>query len=98
MKAIKFLAAATVGTLYNVGEVAGFEDHIADDLIEQGVAEEVKLEKPKGSGKQTDADKAKAELEALSDENLDKLIAEKNITVAADADRAAKIAAVLGAK
>lgn len=47
MKAIKFLAAATVGTLYNEGEVAGFEDHVADDLIEQGVAEEVKAEKPK---------------------------------------------------
>lgn len=98
MKAIKFLVATTVGALYNAGEIAGFDEKIADDLIEQGAAIEVKVEKPKGSGKQTDAEKAKAELEALSDENLDKLIAEKNITVADDADRAAKIAAVLGAK
>lgn len=39
MKAIKFLTACTVGSLYNKGEVAGFEDAIADDLIKQGVAE-----------------------------------------------------------
>lgn len=47
MKAIKFLEAATVGALYNPDEVASFEDEIADDLIKQGVAEEVRLEKPK---------------------------------------------------
>lgn len=39
MKAIKFLTACTVGSLYNKGEVAGFEDAVADDLIKQGVAE-----------------------------------------------------------
>lgn len=61
MKAIKFLAACTVGSLYNKGEVAGFEDAIADDLIKQGVAEAHKAGK---SDKATDEAKAKAEAEA----------------------------------
>jgi len=42
MKAIKFLMPYTLGALYNEGEVAGFEDALADDLIARGVAEPVK--------------------------------------------------------
>jgi hypothetical protein len=45
MKAIKFLSAATVGTIYNKDEIAGFEDSVADDLIAQGAAEEYKPSK-----------------------------------------------------
>lgn len=45
MKAIKFLSACTVGALYNAGEVAGFEDAVANDLIERGIAEPVKGKK-----------------------------------------------------
>lgn len=47
MKAIKFLVACTVGALYNEGEVAGFEDDVADDLIAREIAIEVKAEKGK---------------------------------------------------
>lgn len=42
MKAVKFLMPFTVGALYNEGEVAGFEDAVADDLIERKIAEPVK--------------------------------------------------------
>lgn len=45
MKAIKFLTPCTVGALYNEGEVAGFEDAVANDLIERGIAEPVKGKK-----------------------------------------------------
>jgi len=41
---------------YNAGEIAGFEDKVADRLITWGIAEEVKQEKPKPekpSAKQT---------------------------------------------
>lgn len=47
MKAVKFLMPYTVGALYNEGEVAGFEDAIADDLIERQIAEAAKLPKAK---------------------------------------------------
>ena len=39
MKAVKFLMPHTIGTLYNEGEVAGFEDDVAADLIERKIAE-----------------------------------------------------------
>jgi hypothetical protein len=42
MKAIKFLMPYTVGALYGEGEVAGFDDAIAADLIERKIAEAVK--------------------------------------------------------
>ncbi len=42
MKAIKFLMPYTVGALYNEGEVAGFDEAIAADLIERGIAEAAK--------------------------------------------------------
>lgn len=41
-KAVVFLAAHTLGTLYNVGDVAGFESEVADDLIKRGIAEDAK--------------------------------------------------------
>lgn len=55
MKAIKFLTPYTLGALYNEGEVAGFEDTVADDLIERKIAEAVKPAK----GKSSDDDAAK---------------------------------------
>ncbi len=56
MKAIKFLAACTVGALYNEGEVAGFEDAVADDLIKRGLAEAAKAK----GGKDKAAEEAEA--------------------------------------
>lgn len=94
MKAVKFLMPFTVGALYNEGEIAGFEDEVAADLIERKIAEPVKEAK----GKASSEDKARAALEALSDEELDKQIADGKLTVAQDADRAAKIAALLEAQ
>ena len=94
MKAVKFLMPHTVGSLYNEGEIAGFEDDVADDLIERKIAEAVKS---KAGGKSDKADQARTDLEAKSDEDLDKLIADGKITVAADADKAAKIDAILAA-
>lgn len=94
MKAVKFLMPHTVGALYNEGEIAGFDDDVADDLIERKIAEAVKA---KSSGKPNTADQARADLEAKSDEEIAKLIADGKITVAADADKAAKIAAILAA-
>lgn len=38
-KAVIFLAAHTMGSLYNIGDVAGFEKETADDLIQRGIAE-----------------------------------------------------------
>lgn len=49
MKAVKFLMPFTVGALYNEGEVAGFEEAVADDLIERKIAEPVKETKGKAS-------------------------------------------------
>jgi hypothetical protein len=42
MKAVKFIVDHTVGALYNAGEIAGFEDDVADDLIKREIAEPVK--------------------------------------------------------
>jgi hypothetical protein len=42
MKAVKFLMPYTLGALYNEGEVAGFDDDIAADLIERKIAEPAK--------------------------------------------------------
>jgi hypothetical protein len=44
MKTVKFLMPHTVGSLYNEGEVAGFEDDVADDLIDRKIAEAHKVE------------------------------------------------------
>ncbi len=47
MKAVKFLKEHMVTpTLYNEGEVAGFEDAVADALVEAEVAEIVTAEAP----------------------------------------------------
>lgn len=46
-KAVIFLVAHTLGSLYNAGDVAGFEDETADDLIKRGIA------KAKGKGDDT---------------------------------------------
>lgn len=96
MKAIKFLSACTVGALYNAGEVAGFEDAVADDLIERGIAELVKADKGQAKA-DTKIAKARAELEAKSDEDLAQLITTAGLTIAEDADKAAKIEALLAA-
>lgn len=37
-KAVAFIVAHTVGTLYNPGDVAGFDDDVAADLIKRGIA------------------------------------------------------------
>ncbi|MGY0794260.1 hypothetical protein ACW7BJ_33350 [Azospirillum argentinense] len=51
MKAVKFTAPATVGTLYNPGDVAGFDDDVADNLVAAKVAEPVEGKpEPKKAG------------------------------------------------
>lgn len=40
--AVKFLTSAQVGTLYNKGEIAAFDDETEAKLIEAKVAEAVK--------------------------------------------------------
>ena len=37
--AVRFLTAHTLGSLYNQGEVAGFDDDTEADLIKRGIAE-----------------------------------------------------------
>lgn len=91
MKAVKFLMPWTVGALYNEGEVAGFEDDVADDLIERKIAEAVKT-----GGKAKPADPV--DPATLDDAALDALIAAEKVKVAEGADRAAKIEAVLAAR
>lgn len=95
MKAVKFLMPHTVGALYNTGEIAGFSDAIADDLVKREIAELVKSP-PKG--KPSPEDKARTDLESLSDEDLDKLVTDEKVAVAEDADRAAKIEAILATR
>jgi hypothetical protein len=50
MKAVRFLMPYTIGTLYNPGEIAGFETAVADSLIERGIAEPIKDKSPKAKG------------------------------------------------
>lgn len=38
MKVLKMLEPVTVGTVYGPGDVAGFEDAVADDLIARKLA------------------------------------------------------------
>lgn len=96
MKAVKFLMAYTVGTLYAEGEIAGFHDPVADELIERGIAEEAPAKK--GGKKKDDADPAK-ELDAKTVAELDKIIAAEGIAdVPADANKTAKIAAIIAAR
>ncbi|EHM01417.1 hypothetical protein HMPREF9946_02156 [Acetobacteraceae bacterium AT-5844] len=38
MKTVTFLVPTRVGTLYNAGDVAGFEPEVADKLVKQGFA------------------------------------------------------------
>lgn len=94
MKAVTFLLAHTVGALYNVGETAGFSDEIAADLIERGIAEPAKVKKQAAAPDPYTADDFKDEDEAV----IDALIKKHKITVAADSDKAAKIAAIVEAK
>lgn len=39
MKTIRFVHPTKLGTLYNAGEMAGFEETLADHLVQQGFAE-----------------------------------------------------------
>lgn len=96
MKAVKFLMPFTVGALYNEGEIAGFEDAVAADLIERKIAEPVKDAKADKGGKGKAAEPV--DPATLDDAGLDKLIADEKVTVAEGADRDAKIAAVLAAR
>lgn len=91
MKAIKFLMPFTLGALYNEGEVAGFDDEIADDLIKRKIAE------PAKGGKASKAPEP-VDPATLDDAALDKLIATEKVKVADGADRDAKVAAVLAAR
>ena len=43
--AVKFLQTTQAGTLYNEGEIAGFDEQTEKDLIDAGVAEAVKSDK-----------------------------------------------------
>ncbi len=49
--AVKFLMPHTVGTLYNEGEVAGFDRSTEDALVKAKIAEPVKAEPKKGDSK-----------------------------------------------
>lgn len=62
-KSVKFLMTYPVGPLYNEGEVATFEEAIADDLIEREIAVLVKPAKgdAKGDAKAEAAAKKAAE-------------------------------------
>lgn len=47
MKAVKFLSkqpTAVAQSRYNAGEIAGFADAVADDLVKRGIAEYYKAE------------------------------------------------------
>lgn len=92
MKAVKFLMPYTLGALYNEGEVAGFEDAVADDLIARKIAEAVKSAKGKSSD--DDAAKKAAEAEAAkkaAEEAAAKKAAEDEVAKkAADEKAAAK--------
>lgn len=46
MPTVKFLMSYTIGALYNEGEIAGFDEDTAKDLIDRGIAEAVKTGKP----------------------------------------------------
>lgn len=96
MKAVKFLMPFTVGALYNEGEIAGFEDAVAADLIERKIAEPVKDAKADKGGKGKPGEPV--DPATLDDAALDKLIADEKVTVAEGADRDAKIATVLAAR
>lgn len=94
-KAVVFLVAHTLGSLYNAGDVAGFEDDTADDLIKRGIAA------PKGKGEVYPAGALKAKkvgegwsvfsgrkelVEGLADENAaDAWIAERSIRPVSEA-------------
>jgi len=58
-KSVKFLMTYPVGPLYNEGEVASFEEAIADDLIEREIA--VPFKPAKGDAKAEAAAKKAAE-------------------------------------
>lgn len=94
MKAVTFLLAHTVGALYNIGETAGFSDEIAADLIERGIAEPAKVKKQTEAPELYKAADFKNEDEAV----IDALILKHNVSVAANADKAAKVAAIVAAK
>lgn len=80
MKAVKFLMPYTVGALFNEGEVAGFDDAIADDLIKRKIAEAVKPAKDDAAAK-------KAAEEAAAKKAAEEAAAKK---AAEDAAKAAK--------
>lgn len=94
MKAVTFLIAHTIGALYNVGETAGFDDETAKDLVERGIAEPAKGKKQASAPELYTAADFNAEDEAV----IDALIKKHKVTVAADADKAAKVAAIVEAK
>lgn len=91
IKAVAFLVAHTVGTLYNAGDVAGFETETADDLIKRGIAKayskgddtiyEPGALKAKKSGEGWSVFAGRKELvKGLSDQNAaDAWIAERSI-------------------
>jgi hypothetical protein len=97
-KLVTFLMAATVGCLFNKGETASFEDDVADDLIEREIATPAKV-KAKNDKAEAEAEKLKAkalaELEKLDDAAIDKIVADEEVQVAADAEKPAKIAAII---
>lgn len=39
MKAVRFVDSIKLGALYNAGETAGFDEALADHLVQQGFAE-----------------------------------------------------------
>lgn len=71
--AVKFLTQTQVGTLYNEGEIASFDEKTEEELVKAKVAEPVK-------GKASDkaaADKAAAEKAAAEKAAAEKAAAEK---------------------
>src|SRR3546814_10161682 len=87
--AVTFLMSHTVGALYNEGETAGFAPEVAEDLIKREIAKPAKADKAAKKPAEPElyaADDFKDEDEAV----IDALIKKHEVTVAADADKAAK--------
>lgn len=55
MKTVHFVRPTKLGTLYNTGETAGFDEALADHLVQQGFAEFLSSEEAKPSKEKKEA-------------------------------------------
>lgn len=91
--AVTFLMSHTIGALYNEGETAGFSPEVAEDLIKREIAKPAKGAKKPADPEFYAAGDFKDEDEAV----IDALIKKHKVAVAPDADKAAKVAAIVAA-